>query len=71
MNTESWTEKNNVFWLLWGIFKEYIRQNITMAVLRKAKTHSVLICRSIEKINNVKEDPKEKHWFKLWFFQAA
>ena len=32
-----------------------------MAVLRKANANSVLICRSIEKINNVKEDPKEKH----------
>ena len=34
-------EKNNGFWLLWGIFKEYMKQNFIMAVLRKANIHSV------------------------------
>ena len=28
-------EKNDRFWLFWGIFSEYIKQNIIMAVLRK------------------------------------
>ena len=37
-------EKNDGFWLLCGIFNEYIKQNI-MAVLRKANFHSVDICR--------------------------
>ena len=39
MDTEPWTGKNDGFWLLWGIFKEYFKQNIIMAVLRKANTH--------------------------------
>ena len=29
--------KTDGFWLLWGIFKEYINQNIIMAVLRKTE----------------------------------
>ena len=45
-------EKNmdfEVFWdFEWGIFKEYI--NIIMAVLRKASSHSVVICRMIKKL---------------------
>ena len=44
-----YTEKNDGVWLLWGIFKEYLKQNIIMAVLRKANTHSVVICRLIKK----------------------
>ena len=32
------------FWVLWEIFKEYIKENIIMAVLRKANPHSVAIC---------------------------
>ena len=31
-------------WVLWGIFKEYIKQNIIMAVSRKVSSHSVVIC---------------------------
>ena len=31
----------------------YLKQNIIMAVLRKANVHSVVICRLIKKINNV------------------
>ena len=49
MDTEWSTGKNYGFWVLWGIFKEYIKQNIIMAVLRKAKSHSVAICRLIKK----------------------
>ena len=44
------TGKNGEFWLLWGIFKEYIKQNIIMTVLRKANSHSVVICRLIKKL---------------------
>ena len=44
-----YTEKNDGVWLLWGIFKEYLKQNIITAVLRKANTHSVVICRLIKK----------------------
>ena len=50
------------FWELWLIFKEYIKQNIIMAVLRKANSHSVAICGLIKKINTVKRRSKEKNW---------
>ena len=38
----------------------YIKQNIVIAMLRKANAHSVDICKLIKKINNVKEDPGRK-----------
>ena len=41
-------------------FKVYIKQNIVLEVLRKAHSLSILICRLIKKINNVKEDPGRK-----------
>ena len=37
MDTAPYTGKNDEFWLRWGIFKEYISQNIITAVLRKKK----------------------------------
>ena len=40
----AYTGKNDGVWLLLGIFKEYLKQNIIMAVLRKANAHSVVIC---------------------------
>ena len=43
MDTAPYTGKYYGFWLLWGIFKEYIKQNIVTAVLRKANAHSVYI----------------------------
>ena len=49
MDTASYTGKNDGVWLLWGIFKEYLKQNIITAVLRKANAHSVVICRLIKK----------------------
>ena len=49
MGTEHLTGKNDGIWLLWGIFKEYIKQNIITAVLKKANAHSVVICRLINK----------------------
>ena len=52
-------EKKNGYWLLWRIFKDYIKQNIVMAVLRKANSHSVKVCRLI-KNNNVEEDQGKK-----------
>ena len=36
------------FWLLWGIFKEYIKQTIIIAELRKGNFHSGDICRLIK-----------------------
>ena len=54
----SYTGKNDGIWLLWGIFKECLKQNIITAVLIKANAHSVVICRLIKKINNV--DPRGK-----------
>ena len=35
IDTEPSTGKNDGFWLLWVIFKEYIKQNIVMALLKK------------------------------------
>ena len=49
IDTEWSAGKYYGFWVLWKIFKEYIKQNIIMAVLRKAKSHSVAICRLIKK----------------------
>ena len=51
MNTELSTGKNDGFWLLWGMFKEYIQQDIIMVVLRKANAHSVVIHLVIDKKN--------------------
>ena len=48
IDTASYTGKNAEFWLLWGIFKEYLKQNIITAVLRKANAHSVVIRRLIK-----------------------
>ena len=71
MDTEWSTGKNYGFWVLWGIFKEYIKQNIIMAVLRKANSHSVAICRLIKKINTVKDDPRRKTDSNFWFFSSC
>ena len=60
METEWSTGKKYGFWLLWGIFKEYVKQNIVMAVLTKANSHSVAVCRLIKKINIVKDDSRRK-----------
>ena len=68
MNTEWSTGKNYGFWVMWGIFKEYIKQNIIMAVLRKANFHSVAICRLIKKSNTVKDDPRRKTDFQSLVF---
>ena len=48
MDTAPYTGNNEVFWLLWGIRKEYIKQNIIKAVLRKSNANSVVICRLIQ-----------------------
>ena len=71
MDTEWSTGKNYGFWVLWGIFKEYIKQNIIMAVLRKANSHSVAIYRLIKKINDAKEDPRRTTDSNFGFSQAA
>ena len=47
--SEFWKDgywKNDGVW--WGIFKEYFKQNIITAVLRKTNAHSVAICRLIK-----------------------
>ena len=49
MDTAPYTGKNDGFWLLWEVIKEYIKRNIITAVLRKANAHSVVICRLIKK----------------------
>ena len=48
-DTERSTGKNDGLWLLWGISKEYIKQNIIMAVLRKENSRLVVICKLIKK----------------------
>ena len=59
MDTASYTEKNDG--VRWGIFKEYLKQNIITAVLGKAYAHSFVICRLIKKtIMEIKMDPREK-----------
>ena len=60
MDTVPYTGKNDGFWLLWGIFKEYIKQNIITAMLRKANAHSVVICTFIKNNNVNKKDPRGK-----------
>ena len=42
-----------------------------MAVLRKANSHSVAICRLIKKISTVKDDPRRKNDSNFGFSQAA
>ena len=71
MDTEWSTGKNYGFWVLWEIFKEFIKQNIIMAVLRKANSHSVVICRLIKEINTAKDDPRKKTDSNFGFSQAA
>ena len=43
----SYTGKTDGVW--WEIFKEYLKQNIITAVLRKANAHSAVIYRLIKK----------------------
>ena len=71
MDTASYTGKNDGAWLLWRIYKKYLKQNIITVVLRKANAHSVFICRLIKKINIVNKNRfKRKNYFKLclWSF---
>ena len=57
MDTASYTGKNDGVW--WEIFKEYLKQNIITAVLRKANAYSVVICRLTKKsIMYIKIDPR-------------
>ena len=49
MGTSSYTGENDGVWLLWGIFKEYLKQNIITVVLKKANVHPVIICRLTKK----------------------
>ena len=48
IDTEPSIGKNDGYWLLWGIFKEYIYKKIIMAVLPKANYNSVYIYRLIK-----------------------
>ena len=60
MDTDYSTGKHNGFRLLWGIFKEYIKQNIMTVVLRKTHSHSFVTWRLIKKINHIKKIQGEK-----------
>ena len=57
MDTASYTGKNDGVW--WGIFKEYLKQNIITTVLRKANAPWFVIFRLIKKINYVKKNKKK------------
>ena len=70
MDTERSTGKNDGFWLLRGIFKKYIKQNIIMAVLRK-KIWFRYHLQIDKKISNVKEESRRKTDSNFDFFQAA
>ena len=59
-------EKDDGFWLMWGISNEYIKQNIIMAVLRNANFRSVNICRLIKN-----QSCKKGQGEKLWFFLSS
>ena len=61
---ESNHQKDDGFWLLWGIFNEYSKQNIIEAELRKANFHSADICRC-----HLKKDQGEKLIHTLIFFK--
>ena len=61
--------KDDRFWLLWGIFK-YIKQNIIMVVLRKAKFCSVDICR-LMKNQSYKKRLRRKIDSNFNFFNAT
>ena len=62
---EMWLEKKgikkkkDVFWLLRGIFNEYIKQNITMEVLTK-KIYILLAFADWWKVNHAKKEQGEK-----------
>ena len=72
IDTEPSTGKNDGFWLLWVTFKEHIKQNTIMALLKKTNSHLVDICRLIKEINNIPRGrSKEKTWFKFLFFQRC
>ena len=49
MDTDSSIGKNYGFWVLWGISKEYIKQNFILTVSRKSNSHSVVTCRLTNK----------------------
>ena len=71
MDTAPYTGKHYGFWLLWGICKEYIKQYIIKAVLRKKKMLIQSSFADWKKINNVnKKRSKRKNWYKLclWDF---
>ena len=52
--------KNDLFWLLWGIFKKYIKQNIIMAVFKKSKFSLSCHLQIEKKVNNAKEHPRRE-----------
>ena len=70
IDTEPSTGENDGFWLLPGIAKLYIRENIIMAVFREANSHSVDICR-LQKNQNCKRRSWRKTDSNLDFSQAA
>ena len=62
--------KNNGFWLLWGTFDQYIKENV-MKVLRKAKSHSVYIWFADWQKNQCKRRSRSKIYSNFDFFQAV
>ena len=59
MDTASYIGRNDGVW--WRTIKEYLKQNIITAVLRKTNVYSVGICRLIkEPIMSIKTVPRGK-----------
>ena len=71
MDTEWSRGKNYGFWVLWGIFKEYLKQNIIMPVLRKQILIQLSFADWLSKINTAKDDPRRKTDSNFGFSQAA
>ena len=71
MDTEWSRGKNYGFWVLWRIFKEYLKQNIIMAVLRKQILIQLSFADWLNKINTAKDDPRRKTDSNFGFSQAA
>ena len=71
MDAECSTGKIDGFWILWGVFKEHIKQNIYMAGLRKANSHSVLIQFSLQIVRKTDNVSSWKTDSNLNFSQAT
>ena len=59
MDSERLTGKNDGFWLLWGIFKQYIKQILLWQCQQKHMLIHLWFA-DWQKISNIKENPRRK-----------